>query len=463
MKKIKILIADDRKPSADTIINYAFQPGNGLQGGAPKHRKAIEDTLEIKHFTTVGAAARHIAQHPEAPFDLAFVDMDFSETDGSETQFRETSAKLRGVKLLQVLRKDSPETKIKVHTRYGTVNEVFQALKKENIHLNDLYDLMTDGDEVIVRGDLHGDFPRLLREVAQNIYYRATERAAQRTILEAEIRQNMREATLERPLQALDGFCLRTLLAGWWVVQPDNDSEAGYTLALSGTLEQAVRELCSLRGAFPDQTMAYFNPAGNLRRLHPRTGDPEIGYKRLTDLRENPGYAALRQEIEARARVLVLGFLARGWGQATEANIREGVLPGTPQAFEPMPPTVYPDGLVHHLGGVNGVQDSPAFEALRRVLIGRLVLLSLYGLKNAGRCFQPLHVTRVVEIAILAAIRNNPHEARGNHREVVDNCFNVLLGFRRDRQGAILPESILPEEHAWVQNLAAHFPAHYGD
>jgi CheY-like chemotaxis protein len=461
MKKIKILVADDRNASAETIIRYALPLASDLAEGSPEHLDAIYATLDIRHINTVGEAVHHMEQNPDEPFDLAFVDIDFSETDRDESdrRFLGFPANRRGLNLLRVLRNDFPQTKVKVHTRYGTTLDVYKSLKEQGIELDDLYDLMTDGDIIAVRQNLAAQFPQLLQTVAQNVYYHATQEANRKTALDAELQQYARERALDRPIQSLSGFTLRTLLAGWAQATLSAE-EKTIEVALPRSLDEALATIGILR-EHPNQNEDAFNPAGNLRRLHPRTGAPEIGYQRLMALRTRADYPAIRQEIEATALAIVQEFLTKGWGQASEADIRAGRLEGFEQAFAPMNTPPYPVGLDYHLGQVLRDDEAAAQDALKRVLIGRLIFLSLYTLKNAGICFAQLNTQRVFDIAVLAAIRNNPTDVGGYHEETVDHYFSILLGFKKlPRRAVILPESILPEEHAWMNRLPQHFRAH---
>lgn len=456
MKKIKILIADDNDASANFIIRYALPVAPNLAEGSQKHLDAIYSILDIRHINTVGEAVQHMERNPDEPFDLAFVDIDFSETDRDEDdpRFLDFPADRRGLALLRVLRADFPQTKVKVHTRYGTTLDVHQSLKEQGIELDDLYDLMTDGDIIAVRQNLAAQFPQLLQTVAQTIYYYATQEASRKTALDAELRQYSNTRRLDHPIQSLGGFTLRTLLAGWAQAR---ESENGFEVALPHSLDEALATIGILR-EHPNQNEGAFNPAGNLRRLHPRTGAPEIGYQRLMALRARADYPAFRQEIEATALAIVQAFLARGWGQASEADIRAGRLEGLEQAFAPMNTPPYPAGLDYNLRAILEENEAAAQDALRRVLIGRAVFLGLYNFKNAGVYFANLETQRVFEIAILAAIRNTPQEVMTYSKETVDRYFTMLFGFRKlPRQAVILPESILPEEHGWMQRLHQYF------
>jgi hypothetical protein len=307
-----------------------------------------------------------------------------------------------------------------------------------------------------VRQDLAAQFPQLLQTVAQNIYYYATQEASRKTALDAELRQYSNTRRLDHPIQSLGGFTLRTLLAGWAQAK---ESENGLEVALPHSLDEALATIGILR-EHPNQNEGAFNPAGNLRRLNPGTGAPEIGYQRLMALRARADYPAFRQEIEATALAIVQAFLARGWGQASEADIRAGRLEGFEQAFAPMNTPPYPAGLDYNLRAILGENETAAQDALKRVLIGRAVFLGLYTLRNAGTYFLGLAPQRFFEIVILAATRNNPQQVNGNHQEIVDQHFNIRLGLRRlPHQAVILPESILPEEEEWMDNISQYFPS----
>lgn len=459
MKKIRVLVADDRKTSAESIIACAITHPNGSSEKSQKHLDLIYNVLEIRHVDTVGDAVQLMNQHPDEPFDLAFVDIDFKETNELEpdTTLAQYPAERRGLELLRYLRRNFPETKIKVHTLHGNARDLRNSLVGLKIQITDLFDLVADGDYISVHQNLADEFPELLQDAARNLYYLATELPQSKIAIDAELRQYAHERSLDHPIQSMGGFTLRTLLIGWAKIKPV-DSEHGLEIVLPDSLDEVLSSFRAVREA-PEQNEALFDPAGNLRRINPRTNEPGLGYRRLMAMRATADYHIIRQEIETTTRAIVLEFLSKGWGKATNRDIANGTLPDFENPFTQMLVPPYPAGLDEDLGQVNGGNNTRAMDALKRILICRLVYLSLYGLKNQGICFVPLNMERVMELCVLAAIRNKPTEVKGNHRETIDRYFSLLLGFRKPaHQAVILPRSILPEEQAWIQHLQLHFP-----
>ncbi|MCC7246151.1 MAG: hypothetical protein IT269_10770, partial [Saprospiraceae bacterium] len=430
---------------AQSIISYALRAPESLPEGSPEHLEAINSLLDIQWYSTVGQAVAALEASQDMPFDLAFVDIDFSKTDDleSDARFAGFPANRRGLELLRVLRHDFPLITVKVQTRYGTTKDVHDSLQAQAIELEDIYDLMGDGDLIAVRQNLANIFPGLLRSVAQQRYYYATENPALRPLLNAEIQQAAAGNALERPLQLFGGITLRALLAGWATARPGANDE-GFEVVLPGQLNPALEALQALRG--PDgAALLEFAPAGNLRQGDPQ--QPRPGYARLMALRASNDYLQIRERINADALTLICAMLGQGWRNATEGMIANNTI--APFVFPP-----HLIGLDDNLGQVIHGQEPYARHALIRVLICRAVVLGVYALRNSGHFFQHIPTTRTVELALFAVILNDPPVMNIDNQERVDNYFNIRLGLRKQRrQPVIINECILPEEHHWMNNL----------
>ncbi|MFM9951368.1 MAG: hypothetical protein ACKV1O_25765 [Saprospiraceae bacterium] len=462
MKKLRILIADDRRESAEAVLLSVLPCPAEHDFSKEERLKATRELLDIHEFRTVAAAEKYLAEHPKEPFHLAFVDINFDLTAAEDDA---PNPELRGLELVSFLRNRFPDTRVKIHTQYPSVKIIQRLLGQQGIGVEDLYDVVGDEDLLILRdaGPLASDFPNLLRAEARRIYSRMSERANKHGTAGQELIKAIAFGNWEMPIPSLSGFTPMHLLPGWITLQDDKDENLGfcYPEAAGAILE------------YLNDSQGDFELSGNFRSVD-GNGQMGLAFKRLQELRQNKiQYEEVLKNIEKITIELVTEF----WENWKNFQIEPFFSDRENKTGIPARITGMEVDLDHEYDAVLR-ENAPASviqDTLTRILVSRRIIVSLAALyeeKAPGIGGVP----SIIDIAVLGAVRNNPIEAIlhwVSYQKAKDSGYQKLhhydnknatirqvrfqLGLRKLSDHKILRYCLLPEEHIWVKEIKKYF------
>jgi hypothetical protein len=490
IQKFKILICDDRKISAETVIANAFKGtfDEDIEGDLRGTNDTIsrENLIELAHrhlditwcksvtealetlenlkeqrkskkqkdksdeIGDLGVDEKHTKVPIPRPFDLAWVDINFEESEQHDDYTIE--AALRGLLIIELLKKEWPQTMIKVHTRMTFNINMMQKIAELGLNIPDIATVFDTGSVVVpFREQLTDIFRGALQRAAASEYYNRSKSSENKRQLDSDIHRVLALKTnINSPLEALGGFSLLSLMIGWCEIIGNTPQ-----LPADGEIQKALTSLKQLR----EQPKL---PLGGIFAPN------KPGFTRITSFRGFPNYANLYEGFKERATIIIKEYFPihdslRNWQEFANENIGLSTL----QRMRNLQETI-PNLPPIQNYGVNGILErTPELERgnsnwqeiMGNILTARLVVIGLLELKKEGflgKFPYPIDLTillylmrkkdKFIEV-LDGKIRNQDDIDHSSHQ-----IFYNILGF----SGVLkIPQEIywdayLPEEQAWV-------------
>ena len=374
LKKIKLLILDDRPKSMESVLCCAL-PHEGLQ--VDEVMAALERLLDIKRFHTVSSAIEGF--NHQKP-DLVFTDLKIETID--ETNPEVLKEHYHGIYFINWVRKNHPANlPLKIHSMYWEFDEVELYLNKAGIGILSYFPI----DDHLAPGEkLKRNFPRFLREIAQKYLEgfakKANGRRAVREIIETAIHQK----NLDTPIPRLGNFSIRTLMVGWMCLKEENDKAI---IDWHRDPSTAIKEL--------------MKPSASVAKK--RSVDSVVIKHMIDDLTKLPDYRSLSHTAQTQALEVIQEFLQK-WGKYVPGEVVENPvamrlescwLTDSKQNIERLKKVL-----------LNEKEKRPL---LVRALRWRLIIGGIYELRH--RFTQPFQ-EKIVDYTILGCIRNDFKEVQ---------------------------------------------------